>query len=336
MPNRIRTKLVLLLALSVLLGGSLYLVQKVEIRRNNAPSLAREVEVKSNISDYDSGQKPIVAGNPTRILFLGDFMFDRYIRQVAEHKGNDFMFEKVDELLGGADLVVANLEGPITNSSSISKGSEFGVKENYIFTFAPNVATTLKKHRIDLVCLGNNHILNFKTSGVEQTEKYLAEAGVSYFGSPLENSGSRFRVMDFGNLKIAFVNYNQFTTNCREKVLEDIGLAKNQADVVVVYAHWGKEYETEPLLKVKTLAHELVDAGADLIIGSHPHVVQSQEVYRGKTIYYSLGNFIFDQYFQKETAEGLAVMAQIDPKDLSVGFQDFRLILQNNGQTRPQ
>jgi poly-gamma-glutamate synthesis protein (capsule biosynthesis protein) len=102
----------------------------------------------------------------------------------------------------------------------------------------------------------------------------------------------------------------------------------------MVYAHWGLEYSKTPGEDLKETAHALIDQGADLIIGSHPHVIQEKEIYRGKRIYYSLGNFIFDQYFRPATRRGLAVKVVIDAKDLALSFQEFHLIMDRSGQTK--
>ncbi len=249
--------------------------------------------------------------NEVKMLFLGDMMFDRYIRQVGERKGYDYIFKEVDNLLSGNDLVVANLEGPITDNKSVSVGTEFGEKENYFLTFDPKIAKVLANHNIKLLDIGNNHILNFKSSGVSETQKYLAENNISYFGNPLEKEN--YLIKDFEGFKIGFVSYNQFEPDAVAKALNNIANARKRANVVILYAHWGKEYDDSVLPSIRALAHNFIDNGADLIIGSHPHVVQEKEVYKGKTIFYSLGNFVFDQYFNPRTTKGLAVEVSINP-----------------------
>lgn len=265
------------------------------------------------------------------LLFGGDMMFDRSIRTAMRKRGNDFPLVPLRDLFSKSDLVVANLEGPITDNVSKSEGSEIGARENYFFTFDPSVAKTLKDAGVGMVNLGNNHILNFGEDGVVQTKQYLEAAGVGYFGSPLIGD-TRYFIRDIRGIKIAFVNYNQFVANGKEKALSDIAEAKRQSDFVVLYTHWGKEY-VPALQSVKDLAHEFVSAGADLIIGSHPHVVQEHEVYHGKTIYYSLGNLVFDQYFSNETKQGLLVKANIDTKTKEVNIEEIPVNLKSNGQT---
>lgn len=273
--------------------------------------------------------------SPTResvqILFGGDLMFDRSIRIAMRKRGNDFPLAPLREILTGADRVVANLEGPITDNVSLSETSAMGAHDNYFFTFDPSVASLLKEFHIGPVNIGNNHILNFKEEGVLQTKQHLSEAGVDSFGSPLSGD-QRLLLQEIKGVTIALVNYNQFVWQGKEKAFADIASAKQSADVVILYTHWGTEYvpATEA---VKILAHQFIDGGADLIIGSHPHVVQEREIYQGKTIYYSLGNMVFDQYFSKETEHGLLVRATLDTQTKHFSFEEIPLILKSNGQT---
>ncbi len=294
----------------------------------------------SDVTSYVSGvftlekkqeNRSAVKEEEVTLLFGGDMMFDRYIRTAMRKHGDDFPLALLQETLNDADVVVANLEGPVTDNESMSEMSQVGSRENYFFTFDSSVARVLKKFNIGVVNLGNNHILNFKEDGVVQTKKNLSDASVLYFGSPLSGD-ERILIRDIRGTKFAFVNYNQFVSRGKERALEDLKRAGESADVVILYAHWGKEY-VDILSVVRELAHEFVDAGADLVIGSHPHVVQGKEVYQGKTIYYSLGNMVFDQYENEATKNGLFVRALFNPKTKNFIFQDIPINLKNNGQT---
>jgi poly-gamma-glutamate capsule biosynthesis protein CapA/YwtB (metallophosphatase superfamily) len=270
-----------------------------------------------------------------KILFVGDMMFDRYVREGVKKygKGNyDFIFEKIKDKLAGYDLVVGNLEGPITDKSSVSVGTAMDAKENLKFTFDPAVAKALVDNNIKLVDLGNNHILNQGDDGIIQTKKYLDEAGVQYFGDT-GSSDQEFLIKNIGGTKIGFVNYNYSVSGSFEKAIEDIKNLKTKSDIVVVCPHWGTEYKVgDPGQKIRSEAYQLIDAGADLIVGGHPHVVQTSEEHKGKKIYYSLGNFVFDQYFQKETMEGLGVELTVDP-DLEMEFNELKFEMNKRGQT---
>lgn len=262
-------------------------------------------------------------------------MFDRGIRYYAQkNSGNDFIFDKIAPVLSKNDLVVANLEGPITNNKSISAGTAPGTADNYFFTFDPSVAKTLFDENIKLVSLGNNHILNFGREGLAETKNYLDQAKVGYFGAPdYPKSASK----EINGIKITFINYNEFADLPQDinqkSTIEEIQKAKNYSDVIIVYCHWGIEYLDSAIDEQKSLAHQLVDAGADLVIGSHPHVIEPMEIYNGKRIYYSLGNFIFDQYFSEDVRNGLGVQVQIDKTTKELSFKNINFYLDSNGQT---
>lgn len=296
-------------------------------------SMEGTVDLKEE--DSQPSENVIAEKEPVKILFVGDMMFDRHIREaVGKYGGGDYNYilEPIKEKLSEYDLVIGNLEGPITDAKSVSVNTRMDERDNFIFTFDPAVAKTLAENNVRLVNLGNNHILNQSAKGVEQTKKYLNEAGVEYFGDT-GNDESSALVKDFSEVKVGFVSYNYSVPNSIDTAIENIRLAKKQSDIVIVYPHWGTEYKTgDPGPVVRTLAHRFVDAGADAIIGTHPHVIQTSEVYNGKKIYYSLGNFVFDQYFQKETMEGLGVEISIKP-DRTMEFSEVKFEMTKRGQT---
>jgi poly-gamma-glutamate synthesis protein (capsule biosynthesis protein) len=266
----------------------------------------------------------------TKILFAGDMMFDRYIRTQSDKNGKEVVFEGVAEELRAVDFTVANLEGPITSNVSKSVGSAVGESRHFLFTFDPAWAKILFDANIRIVNLGNNHILNFGEAGLLETRKFLQEAKVKFFGDPL-NESLRVYIAEIRGKKIGFVNYNQFYKEGESRALADIARLRPNVDVLFVYTHWGAEY-VPASAKQKELAHRFIDRGADAVIGSHPHVVQEKEIYQGKTIYYSLGNFVFDQYFSPEVRRGLLVEATIAP-DNTFSFRDIPIVLSLDGKT---
>jgi len=267
-------------------------------------------------------------------LFAGDLMFDRGIRYYAEKGGgNNFIFQEMSKLLLSNDLALVNLEGPITDEKSISLGTKAGSTNNYFFTFDPSLAKTLFNQNIRMVSLGNNHILNFGSEGLASTKKYLDAAGVEYFGAP----GGRSIVKEIGGVKIAFVSYNEFASSDikaeQKAAIWEIEKQELQADVVIVFCHWGAEYVKNPSKNIKDLAHQFIDAGADVVIGSHPHVIQDPEEYMSKRIYYSLGNFIFDQHFNEDVRQGMGVIVKINKNTKQLEFEEKSFYLADNGQT---
>lgn len=273
------------------------------------------------VTEYHTLPLPHIFESRAEILFGGDLMFDRTIRTTIDEKGGDFIFSCIDPTLRDADIVVANLEGPITSTSSKSVGSPVGGEWNYTFTFATSTAQLLARHNVRLVNLGNNHIMNFSRWGLEETKRYLDDAQVRYFGDPDALEGDRVTRMDIGGVSFSFVNWSDWTSDKTDHTVAQVRTEAESGRVVVVYTHWGEEY-VPPIPRVRALAHQFVDAGAAIVIGSHPHVVQEHEVYKGKDIYYSLGNFVFDQYWNDEVSHGLLLKVTFDKS----GVEDVKEI----------
>lgn len=315
------------LVLSVIITGVLLYWASTYFRQRNSVSLT-----ETFFSPPASSQPVSVL--PIKILFGGDLMFDRNIRLRMQEHGSDFIFETLQDTFEDYDLVLANLEGPVTDNPSRSVGSVVGSTNNFIFTFPPETITLLKKSNFKIVNLGNNHIQNFGREGVLQTRKYLDSAEIKYFGDTgLENtSDQRTLIYELKDKKLGFANYNEFTLDGWEHALADVAFLRDKVDLVIVYTHWGTEYQPTANQVIQNQAHELINAGADLVIGSHPHVTQQTEDYQGKRIYYSLGNFVFDQYFSPEVKAGLLVGVEID-SELNFTFTELPIKIESNGQT---
>ncbi|OGC88094.1 hypothetical protein A2419_01305 [Candidatus Adlerbacteria bacterium RIFOXYC1_FULL_48_26] len=250
---------------------------------------------------------PIKEGvSEATVLFAGDAMFDRTVRLTAERQGGDYLFECISPTFKTADLVVLNLEGPITSTSSLSVGSVPGGPGNYTFTFPTSTAALLAKHGVGVVNIGNNHIRDFGNTGTLSTMEFLSAAGVQYFGDPITHTVARKDIQD---ARLSLINYNEFIgySQAASITLSQIHAEAAAGRLPIVYTHWGIEYATTTPSSIRELAHQFVEAGAVAVIGSHPHVVGESEVYNRAPIYYSLGNFIFDQYFSYETTHGLMV-----------------------------
>jgi gamma-polyglutamate biosynthesis protein CapA len=241
------------------------------------------------------------------LLVFGDMMLDRNVRQIIKKRGNNYPFEKIKNLVAGQDLSLVNLEGPFTTNKSVA------IKPDILrFTFETDMIVDLKKIGFEVFGLANNHTLNFGQSGLQQTKDHIKKNGLSYFGDPLNKSDLSYGTSVNGR-QITFVGYNQFNGNI-DPVLSKLREVDKTSDLVIVMAHWGNEYAARESVWQKKIAHQLIEAGADIIIGSHPHVIQPIEIYKGRVIYYSLGNFLFDQDFSEATKTGLGVSLRIGEK----------------------
>jgi len=235
------------------------------------------------------------------LLTFGDLMLDRYVKKIIDKNGKDYPFQNIKRVLIGNDLTLANLEGSFTDFQPKSLNPD-----NTNFTFDPSLILTLKKIGFNIFNLANNHSLDFGEKGFAQSQAYLKSNNIDYFGSPLNNN--QFSIIkNIRGVKIGFIGYNEFNNSDFNKILEEIKKIKQETNFVVVYAHWGIEYQTTFSKTQQEKAHQFIDTGADVVLGSHPHVVQPIEVYKNKVIFYSLGNFLFDQTFSQKTQEGLGV-----------------------------
>lgn len=325
--NRIYFKI----ALVFVLIGAIFYTSYFRIQKSVEAPTVVSGEDAVNISEEIGVVEPIVnkpkilsVPELIKILVVGDIQFDRYIRKVSDINGGDFIFSCIDPLLSAYDFVVGNLEGPITENSSISMGTAIGSPENYIFTFPTTSASLLARHNISIVNLGNNHIGNFGISGFSSTKKFLNMSGVNYFGGLIGGES----IYQEGN--ISFVSYNQFGGQSSEKVAEIIRNEKQNDKIVIVYAHWGDEY-IDSSTRLRGVAMLFAESGADLVVGSHSHVVLPSEHIGNTAVYYSLGNFIFDQYWNTEVMAGLALALDINASKISI--TELPITLNKDGRT---
>ena len=264
--------------------------------------------------NFKSGISETESEKPLSILLVGDIMLDRKVESLMKKNGLSYPFEKISHFLNESDGVFGNLEGPI------SKNPVAFSDESLKFAFSSGVVPVLASANFKILSLANNHTLNMGNSGLEETKNLLEQAKIDWVGEAWECS-EKTAVKD----DIVFVAFNKTFNGCNdEKVIEIVKSVKSSAPdkFLIVSMHWGEEYKTKSSPAQQELAHKIIDAGADLIFGHHPHVVQEIEQYTpphqkfgggGKLIFYSLGNFIFDQYFSKETREGLIVKLEIYP-----------------------
>lgn len=283
----------------------------------------------------DQITKPLAVFSATttnaRIFAGGDMLFDRNIRLMSEIYGEDYPFSCMGELIKSADFAVANLEGPITTHASKSVGSVPGSYDNYFFTFGTTTASLLARQGFGAVDIGNNHITNFGVEGLWSTHSYLREAGVGYFGGIDGDEG--IYQADIQGISVSFIGYNEFGGSSPRDVANLIRKEKDEGRVVIVYTHWGDEYvDSSP--RLRPIAELFAESGASAVIGSHPHVVLGSEYIGNTLVYYSLGNFIFDQYFSDDVSHGLALILSVS-RDGRVTAEEHPTTIYRDGRTCP-
>lgn len=257
------------------------------------------------------------------IIYVGDIMVDDLPGKYIE-EGKD-PFAEFQQIFEKADLVVGNLECVV--------GSK-GRPEDKPWTFQahPRVIPVLARH-FDALSVANNHTGDYGKEAFLETLDLL-KGKVATFGGGRNLAAAREPLLvERKGLKIALLGYNEFkprsfaatdkTPGCAwavdDHVLADIqaAKAKHRADIVIPYMHWGHEGEPEPSERQKTFSRQMIDAGASVVIGAHPHIVQGADVYKNRLIMYSLGNFVFDDFEDPSAFLGWAVRMRFDRDGLA-------------------
>jgi len=245
---------------------------------------------------------PGPAAGKVSMVFVGDVMLDDNPGHAVCH-GEDPFAGLAGAL--GADVTVCNLECVVARHGT-------QVLKPYTFKARPSCIPLLKRY-FSAVCVANNHSGDFGPDGLAEELGLLKQAALPYFGGGHDKAEAhRPLILERSGRRIALLGYNDFPPRQFEAgphragcawlreadVAADIRAARTagHADLVIVMLHWGVELQSAPESWQRTLARRLIDAGADAIIGGHPHVVQTVEVYKGRPIIYSLGNFVFDYF----------------------------------------
>ena len=250
---------------------------------------------------------PALSADSLSIVFTGDILLDRGVRQVIEHRGVDHLFsDGIDSVFRSAQIVVGNLECPATKI-------EAPVFKRFIFRGEPKWLNALQQHGITHLNLANNHSIDQGRQALLDTKDNIQKAGMIPFGAgatmeeasqPLLLTEQPRKVWLVSSLRLALENYAYLTDKpCVSQEPMDSLLNRvfrlRKADssaVIIVSLHWGGEHTLEPVPHQRWEAHQLIQAGADILICHHTHTQQTIEDFRGKKIYYSIGNFIFDQH----------------------------------------
>lgn len=253
---------------------------------------------------------------PFSLIAVGDVMLGGRTTATIARNGTDHPLAAVAPLLRHGVVVLGNLEGPFARKAR-------KVQRNYSYRVNPSLATALKHAGFNVMMLANNHLLDCGRAGVTETLDVLASAEIAALGAGFNTQAAHMPVIrQVGGLRIGLLGY-YWNSRCAardnlpgsamdtpEALAVDIGRLRSQVDRVVVTFHWGIPYDREPLPEDRAKAHHAIDCGADAVIGHHPHVAQPFEVYRGRPIFYSVGNFAFGS--GNSRAESLLVGLRFD------------------------
>lgn len=269
------------------------------------PSNSDTDKAKSNSDSSDSDSKTTSVSGPTSIIFTGDVNLNQPILSNYDSSGlNGVLSSDLQNILKSADILIIN------NEFSFSTRGEAMAGKEYTFRVPPSYVSILTEMGVDVAGVANNHALDYGKDAYTDTLSTLHSAGISTVGggnsyneaaapAVLNKNGETFsilassRVIPSGSWNIDNSTPGMLTTYDPNELIAEIKKAKASYNHVLVEVHWGKEYADHPEDYQVDFAHKYIDAGADAVIGMHPHVLQGIEFYKGKPIFYSLGNFMF-------------------------------------------
>ena len=285
----------------------------------------------------------LLASDSLSITFTGDILLDRGVRQFVEHRSVDKLFSPfVDSVFQSSDLVVANLECPAT------KIRQPAFKQ-YIFRAEPEWLQTLKAHGITHLNLANNHSVDQGRIGLADTKKNIQETGMIPVGAgdnmqeaaqPVLLASTPRNVYLLTSLQMPLENFS-YLPDKTSVSHEDLDSLKTRVRklkktdpccYIIVSLHWGGEHTLKPVPLQRQQAHQLIDAGVDALICHHTHTLQTIEQYQGKPIYYSIGNFIFDQ---KKPINSKACMVKVTIKKESSHIETIPIVIRNCVPEKP-
>ncbi len=233
---------------------------------------------------------------------VGDVFFARGAgRQIAKH-GPDYPFADTKDIIRSADLAFCNLECTLSRRG-------LPQRRRLLFRADPSLAHALKRNGFDVASLANNHTLDFGRDALLDTVDAIDKAGMTSVGAGADrDDATKLRIVKRKGLRIGFLAFTDIPS-CGVVRLDNkptvagvnadeiggiVSRAKKHCDVLVVSFHWGIEYMKKPTMRQKMLAHKVIDSGADVVLGHHPHVLQTVEEYKSKPIIYSMGGFVWD------------------------------------------
>jgi len=318
---------VLIIILTVAVGALFLLVKNVKAPSHQLGQVKSAITEVLPSTSAEAVESIVAEPKETVMAFGGDAMLSRVVGQkMVSHKDYTWPFEKIGDEFKNVDFAVANLESPFT----ISSGSHVVKTGSFSFNADPKAMAGLEEAGIDLLSLANNHFGNQGQKGMLDTFKILNDNGIAYVGAGKDGveahapyikeiNGVKFGFLSYAypeDLYIATADKAGMANMDLETAKSDVVKLKEQVDVVIVLVHAGTEYTAKPNTQQIAFDHGVIDAGADLVIGHHPHWVQSTERYKNKFIIYSLGNLIFDQMWSQETREGAIAKAYFRNKNL--------------------
>jgi len=250
----------------------------------------------------------------TGIVFTGDLFLGRDVEQKIKQFGSEYPLSEVSEFFAGSDYVVTNFEASVPNTHVPTPSGSF------TFSVATSSLQLLKEAKVTHTSIANNHSDDFGSEGYFETRDNLARANLTPFGAPYSvGTSTSVTYVETKGGKIALIGMNLAGATFLEKEVETMMKEVSRvSNFQVFYVHWGDEYEPVHSVHQEEVARKLVEQGADLIVGHHPHVVQDVGLIDEVPVFYSLGNFIFDQYFSDAVQTGLLLKLEVSESSANI------------------
>lgn len=275
----------------------------------------------------DREEKQVYASGT--VLFAPDVMLGRSVELRMDSYGRDYPFQELRSTIEDADLAVVNFEAsvPAEHVPTAPFTFQFSVKEEY-FAAIPEAG-------FDVLSLANNHALDFGHEGYINTRMVCERYGVTCVGHPTRLNNSSYTLESVGSSTVGILMLHTLFSGVDRDTLESLLTELSSvSDVQFAFVHWGEEYVYGYTKSQETLAHILIDGGIDAVIGHHPHVIAPVSFYKGKPIFYSLGNFVFDQYWNTDVQTGFLVSVLIEEETLTYTLMPYESYT-NRSQPRP-
>lgn len=258
-----------------------------------------------------------------KIAVVGDMMLGREVGTLMNKNGYNYPLSLITPFLKNFDLSVGNFEGTVREKYNYRDG--LALK----FSFATSSLAQLIEANFGVVSIANNHAYDYGVDGFDETKSHLQAVGVSPLGHPYDLSRGIVTTVELKGRSISFLAFNATVPVFDTAKAQDLAAktkAENPGATLMVLIHWGDEYISRHNKKQEEVGHALIDSGADIILGTHPHVVQDIERYNNKLIFYSLGNFVFDQNFSEATKQGLVLGIEFQATSTEVGLFPVNII----------
>lgn len=271
-------------------------------------------ETTSHIMGYYSAGDRVDYPDQLTFTLAGDMMLGREIGYQFQNNNFQDLFSSFgNRMFWGTDIAWANLEGPLSDVEVTQDRQP----DDLVFLFSKQGIAALTYLKLTTIGLANNHTANQGRAGLDTTRQMLESVNLDWVGDPSGINDTSVKRYTYDGIAVSLIATNVFdgdVTGLTELIAEE----KSAGNFVIVLPHWGNEYQTVHSSRQESLATDWITAGADLIIGMHPHVVQDAQVIDGKLVIYSLGNFVFDQTFSKETQQGLIVTGSLSEDELKL------------------